>query len=95
MVRSGKGGSAVMTPGGRPRSHEIGLYFAASIEASCYLVTPGGPYKGSESTAALTFAWFTPAELSKVQVRPSFLASELSLSKKSVRHIVHQGKNAL
>ena len=80
---------------GGKEHHEVGLYFYATPERRCHLLTERGPYLGREGSRPLTFAWFTPSELSSVQLRPIVLAEVLFKPNANVAHIVHHDAHAL
>ena len=74
--------------------HEIGLYLHASPLPASVLTSTDGPYDGVEGTRKLVFAWFTRAELARLEIRPAFLQAFLGdlLAEEptGVLHIVHR-----
>lgn len=75
--------------------HEIGLYLQATLLPPSPLLVGPGPYAGVEGERALEFAWFSPAEMDGIEVRPAFLRGFLPQwlrqGRLEVAHIVHRG----
>lgn len=74
--------------------HEIGLYLHASPVPGGPLATAHGPFDGVEGSRKLVFAWFKPAEMVHLDIRPAFLRDFLgdlqAQQLKGVLHIVHR-----
>jgi len=70
--------------------HELGLYFLVRLAPESRLLTTAGPYIGNEGDLKLTFAWFRRAELSALDIRPSFLAQALATPVLVMQHVVHR-----
>lgn len=74
--------------------HEIGLYLHASPVPGGPLVTANGPHDGVEGSRKLVFAWFAPAEMAHLDIRPAFLREYLggfrAQGAQGVLHIVHR-----
>lgn len=74
--------------------HEIGLYLHASPAPGGPLATAQGPFDGLEGSRKLVFAWFTPAEMADLDIRPAFLRDFLgdlpAQGRSGVFHIVHR-----
>lgn len=72
--------------------HEIGLYLHAKPLPGGPLAIANGPFDGVEGSRKLVFAWFTPAEMAQVDIRPAFLREYLGdlrgQGPKGVLHIV-------
>ena len=72
------------------KHHELGLYFLVRLSPDSRLLTTAGPYIGNEGDLKLTFAWFERAELTTLDIRPSFLAQVLAESDLHMQHVVHE-----
>lgn len=74
--------------------HEIGLYLHASPAPGGPLATAQGPFDGVEGSRKLVFAWFTPAEMAQLDIRPAFLRDFLgdlqAQERTGVLHTVHR-----
>ena len=66
--------------------HEIGLYFAATLEPDSPLLDLAREHRGSENDTGLTFSWFLRQQLPDVDVRPVFLRQ---LFKSDLTRLVH------
>ena len=72
------------------RNHEIGLYFAATLEPDSPLLDLAVAHRGSEKDKGLTFAWFLRRELSDMDVRPAFLRQFFKSNLTQMVHVVQQ-----
>ncbi|MGS0897140.1 NUDIX hydrolase [Burkholderia stagnalis] len=73
--------------GGR-QHHEIGLYFAASLEAGAPLLDVTVAHRGAEGDKGLTFAWFSRHRLSEIDVQPAFLREWFDGDHAALAHVV-------
>ena len=72
------------------RNHEIGFYFLVSLpEASSYF-DKSRSYGGIEKELSLEFRWFALAELSTINLRPTFLRDSLVANPPVFSHAVQR-----
>jgi 8-oxo-dGTP pyrophosphatase MutT (NUDIX family) len=74
--------------------HETGLYLHAKLQPGSLLTEMPGPYEGVEGHRRLEFAWFASADISDLDLRPSFLREALAslpdAADSPVLHLVHR-----
>lgn len=78
--------------------HETGLYLHAEPAPGSLLDGSPGPYTGVEGDRRLEFAWFGPAQIAGLDLRPAFLREALAAAVQQggghgpwpLRHIVHR-----
>jgi 8-oxo-dGTP pyrophosphatase MutT (NUDIX family) len=66
--------------------HELGLYFEARFRKK----PRGESFCGREGDRPLEFRWFDPNELSGLDVRPLFVATELTRDRLVFRYLIHR-----
>ena len=78
------------THAGKP-NHEVGLYFAKRLKPESVLLNKARSHWGAEGGYRLEFRWFAVEQLTKVDLRPSFLRQSLSQSVLQFQHVVQRG----
>ena len=69
--------------------HELGLYYLVTLPPE-HRLQGDGVFHGSETGGVkLEFRWFDPRELARVEIKPSFLRSDLRSIPNNPVHIVH------
>lgn len=72
------------------RNHEIGFYFLAALAETSRHLDKSRSYGGIESHLNLEFRWFALAELSTINLRPTFLQASLLASPLAFSHAVQR-----
>ena len=72
-------------------NHEIGFYFRATFDVSSKLLDATRSHIGVEGERRLEFRWFPLAQLTEIDLRPSFLQQSLADPALQFKHVVQQG----
>lgn len=76
-------------------NHELGMYFAASLQPHSRLLDKAGIFRGCEANVPLEFRWFDQDALTRMDIRPAFLRRSLALPILEFEHVVDRDEGSI